>query len=142
MLVQKKVTGFPIHIVFPGDQLHGPITKDNLVATLPSWGEYFEVSLEIWVESYKKGWSELLRFTATQKDYGSAGDRIPAIFVNSAGHIHVTSQVGSNGNYKTNVNIKLKTWIKVDIKQYPDKNDKVILHFVIWIVLFIFLGNI
>ena len=105
-----------------------PVTKDNLVATLPSWGEYFEVSLQIWVESHKPGVSELLRFTTTEKDCCSAGDRIPAIFVNSAGYIHVTSQVGTNGNYYQNVNIKLKTWTKVQIKQYPDENGKVILH--------------
>ena len=109
------------------------ITKDNLVTTLPSWGEYFEVSLQIWVESFSPtGWSELLRFTASEKDDYSdwkAGARIPAIFVNSAGYIAVRSQVGSNGNFATNVNIKLNTWIRLDIKQYPDKNKKVILHF-------------
>ena len=109
------------------------VTKDNLVATLPSWGEFFEVSLQIWVKSYKQGWSELLRFTGSEtNDYNDwkAGSRIPAIFVNSAGYIHVTSQVGTNGNFATNINIKLKTWIKVDIKQYPE-NGKVILHLVI-----------
>ena len=85
------------------------------------------VSLKIWVESFSgNSWSELLRFTATENNCCSAGDRIPAIFVNSAGYIHVTSQVGSNGNFAKNVNIKLKTWIKVDIKQYPE-NGKVIL---------------
>ena len=110
------------------------VTKDNLVATLPSWGQYFEVSLKIWVESFsgnKDGWSELLRFTASEKDNWNewkAGARIPAIFVNSAGYIHVASQVGTNGNYVKNVNIKLKTWTKVQIKQYPDENGKVILH--------------
>jgi len=103
-----------------------PVTKDNLVATLPSWGEYFEVSLQIWVESHKPGVSELLRFTSTDKDCCSVGDRIPAIFVHSDGYIHVTSQVGTNGNYYKNFNIKLKTWIKVDIKQYPDGNGKAI----------------
>ena len=104
------------------------ISKDNLVETLPSWGKYFEVSLKIWVESFSgnnDGWSELLRFTATENDWGSAGDRIPAIFVNSAGYIHLTSQVGTNGNFYRNADIKLKTWIKVEIKQYP-KNGKVI----------------
>ena len=118
------------------------VTKDNLVTTLSSWGEYFEVSLQIWVGSYGKSWSELLRFTATEKDCCAAGDRIPAIFVNSAGYIHVTSQVGSNGNLATNVNIKLKTWIKVVIKQYPE-NGKVILHFNSMIFdSSIFLGNL
>ena len=107
------------------------VTKDNLVATLPSWGEYFEVSLQILVESFspsnKYGFSELLRFTVSEKDdYNDwkAGSRIPAIFVNSAGFIHVTSQVGTNGNFHKNVDLKLKTWIKIEIKQYP-KNGKV-----------------
>ena len=109
------------------------ITKNNLVATLPSWGEYFEVSLQIWVGSSpdpKDGWTELLRFTTTEKDCCSVGDRIPAIFVYSDGYIHVTSQVGTNKNFATNVNIKLKTWIKVDIKQYPE-NGKVIIDYVV-----------
>ena len=104
------------------------VTKDNLVETLPTWGKYFEVSLKIWVESFSgnnDGWSELLRFTATENDCCFAGDRIPAIFVNSAGYIHLTSQVGTNGNFYRNADIKLKTWIKVEIKQYP-KNGKVI----------------
>mgnify|MGYP001441944067 FL=1 len=104
------------------------VTKNNLVATLPSWGEYFEISLKLWVESFtvtRNSWSELLRFTATENNCCSDGDRIPAIFVNSAGFITVTSQVGSNGNFAKNVNIKLKTWLKVGIKQYPE-NGKVI----------------
>ena len=104
------------------------VTKNNLVATLPRWGEYFDVSLKIWVDSFsvtKNSWSELLRFTATEGNCCSAGDRIPAIFVNSAGYIHVTSQVGGNGNFYKNINIKLKTWIKVGIKQYLE-NGKVI----------------
>ena len=66
------------------------------------------------------GWTELLRFTATEKNCCSAGDRIPAIFVHSNGYIHVTSQVGTNGNFYQDVNIQLKTWIKVDIRQYPE----------------------
>ena len=103
------------------------ISKDNLVETLPSWGKYFEVSLKIWVESFSgnnDGWSELLRFTATENDCCFAGDRILAIFIHSAGHIYFTSQVGTNGNFHKNVDLKLKTWIKVEIKQYP-KNGKV-----------------
>ena len=104
------------------------ITKDNLVATLPSWGDQFDVSLELWIESFtpsnSNGWSELLRFTATNKNHGSAGDRIPAIFANKAGFIHVTSQVGTNGNAYKNFNIKTKTWTKVEIKQYKE-NGKV-----------------
>ena len=96
--------------------------------TLPSWGKYFEVSLNIWVDSFsgnEDGWSELLRFTATGKDCCSSGDRIPALFVNSDGYIHLTSQVGTDGNFYKNVYVKLKKWIKLEIKQYPAENGKV-----------------
>ena len=100
------------------------VTKDNLIETLPSWGKYFEISLKIWVESFGDGWSELLRFTATENDCCSAGDRIPGIFVYSDGNLYFTSQVGTNGNFFKNVNVKLKTWIEIEIKQYPE-NEKV-----------------
>ena len=103
------------------------ITKDNLVATLPSWGDQFDVSLELWIESFtpsnSNGWSELLRFTATNKDMGSAGDLIPAIFAHKDGYIHVTSQVGTNGNAHKNFNIKTQTWTKVEIKQYQENGE-------------------
>ena len=99
------------------------ITKDNFFATLPSWGDYFDISMELWIESYSggnsDGWSELLRFTATDKDCCSAGDRIPAIFAHRDGYIHVTSQVGNANAYK-NFNIPTQTWTKVEIKQYQE----------------------
>ena len=101
------------------------ITKDNLLATLPSWGDYFDISMELWIESFNtNSYTELLRFTATNKDCCSAGDRIPAILAHKSGIIHVTSQVGTNGNAYKNFNIKTKTWTKVEIKQYKE-NGKV-----------------
>ena len=103
------------------------IRKDNLVATLPSWGDYFEVSLQIWIETFEQdnSWTELFRFTTTEKDCCSAGDRIPALFVNGIGYITVSSQVGSDGNYHKSFNIIQQTWTKVQIKQYPE-NGKVL----------------
>ena len=117
------IEGFPNKL---SDFMH--VTKDYLVDILPSWGKYFEVSLNIWVDSFggnEDGWSELLRFTATGNDCCSAGDRIPALFVQSDGYIHLTGQVGTNGNFFKNVYIKLKKWIKLKIKQYPAENGKV-----------------
>ena len=100
------------------------ITKGNLVATLPNWGDYFDISMELWIESYSggntDGYTELLRFTATNKDFGSAGDRIPAIFANKNGNIYVVSQVGTNANTFKNFNIPTQTWTKVEIKQYQE----------------------
>ena len=102
------------------------LRKDNLVATLSSWGDYFEVSLQLWIESFAqtRSWTEVFRFTVTEKDCCSAGDRIPALFVNRIGYISVSSQVGSNGDYVGHIYIKPKTWTMVQIKQYRE-NGKV-----------------
>ena len=103
------------------------ITKDNLVATLPQWGNHFDISLELWIESFtstnKHGWSEILRFTSTNNNCCSAGDRIPAIFANKNGFIHVTSQIGTNGNAAFNFRVKTKTWTKVEMKQYQENGE-------------------
>ena len=103
------------------------VSKDNLLEILPKWGEYFEASLQMWVESFSGPnigeWSEFLRFTSTENDSGSPGDRIPAIFVNKGGYIGVRSQVGENTNFAKNINIQAKVWIKVEVKQYPENGE-------------------
>ena len=105
--------------------LDNELVTPNLVTILPSLGEYFEISLNIWVESFsasgvEHGWSELLRFTVTDNDHGSDGDRIPAIFINSAGFISVTF----DNYFWKSIYIKLRTWIKFVMKQYTE-NGKV-----------------
>ena len=106
---------------------YGFVTENNLLATVPEMGYYFTISLQMWIESYsggnKYGYSEFLRFTSTEKDCCSSGDRIPAIFVNKNGFIHVTSQVGTNGNFYRNFRLPSKQWIKIEIKQYPDNEQ-------------------
>ena len=98
------------------------------MATLTSWGYHFEVSLQLWIETFTSnngGWTELLIFTATKEYSLSAGDRIPAIFAHNDGYIGVRSQVGDNWNAAKNFFIKTQTWTKVEIKQYQE-NGKVI----------------
>ena len=121
-------------MILGGDDL---IREDNLVATLPSWGDYFEVSLQIWIESFAQtgDWTEVFRFTATEKDCCSAGDRIPALFVNKAGFIHASSQVGTDRDFHKSFYIEPKTWTMVQIKQYPE-NGKVIINLVFNLALF------
>ena len=95
----------------------------KLVATLPTWGKHFSVSFEMFVVAFHptRDWTEFLRFTSTGKSCCRAGDRIPAIFVNNKRKtILPASQVGNNGNYWFHKSIKAKTWIKVEIKQYPE----------------------
>ena len=123
----SEFVGDIIPIPCSGDKSE-PITANRLVATLPSMGPYFDVSLDIWVDNFqpnpKHDWSELIRFTATKVNCCNPGDRIPSILINKAGLIHVASQVGTVGDYFTTVHIKTKTWIKVEVKQYA-QNGKV-----------------
>ena len=103
------------------------VTGDNLLETLPRWDYSFEISFQLWIEEYaggnQYGFSELLRFTATEKHCCSSGDRIPAIFANKNGYIHVTSQVGENGNFNRNFRIPVKTWVKFVLKQYRENGQ-------------------
>ena len=123
----SEFVGDIIPIPCSGDKSE-PITANRLVATLPSMGPYFDVSLDIWVDNFQPNpnndWSELIRFTATKLNCCNPGDRIPSILINKAGLIHVASQVGTVGDYFTTVHIKTKTWIKVEVKQYA-QNGKV-----------------
>ena len=109
------------------------------MATLTSWGYLFEVSLQLWIETFSgpnnNGWTELLRFTATKENYGSAGDRIPAIFAHKDGYIGVRSQVGTNANAGKNINIKTKTWTKVEIKQYIENGEVYIINNILTILM-------
>ena len=92
-------------------------------------GHHFEISLQMWIESYNDGdiihgFSELLRFSATGQNCCSPGDRIPAIFTNKNGYVHVASHVGTNGNYHKDFRLPVKTWINIVVKQYLE-NEKV-----------------
>ena len=100
------------------------LTNDNLVATLPKWGEYFAIFFELWIDSFSGSeFFEIVRFTSTENNVGSPGDRIPAIFVNNQGYITVASQVGINASFAKNININVKAWIKLEIKQYKENGE-------------------
>ena len=110
------------------------------MTTLPSWGEDYEVSFQMWVESFSGpsnigGWSQILRFTTNDSDVDvdgwndePYGSRIPAVFVNSRGYMTWRTQLGNDKNFGLKPYIPAKTWIEVIIKQYAE-DDKVILLF-------------
>ena len=102
------------------------IMKNNLLATLPSWGPTYKVSFDLYIRSFDAEnlgggvWAELIRFTSTNNHGGSPGDRVPAVFTHkNLSIIHVVNQIGSNVNYATNVKLSEKTWYKVELVQYP-----------------------
>ena len=114
-----------------------PVTQDNLLATLPSWGPTYRVTLSLYINSFdgdnllRGKWAELLRFTSTDNNCCAMGDRVPAIFTNKGGFIQVASQLGDNGNRWRNVFLEEKTWYSLEILQFF-QNNKVsnILHII------------
>ena len=98
------------------------------MATLPNMGHHFEISLQMWIESYSN--SEFLRFTTTENDCCNPGDRIPYIRLYKNGYVHVACHVGENPNFWRNFNLPVKTWINIVVKQYPE-NGKVVQYIII-----------
>ena len=70
----------------------------------------------------------MLRFTSTDNECCNPGDRIPILFLNGfVEKFQFSFQVGDNDNYVSHSNkveLQLKTWTKIEIKQYSE-NEKV-----------------
>ena len=104
------------------------------MTTLSTMGPSYKISFELFVNSFtgvdlQHGtYAEVLRFTCTNQDCCSPGDRIPLVMTHKdsgdAGRITVTTQIGDNGNYYGLWNIRRKSWTSVEIEQYQ-QNGKV-----------------
>ena len=101
-----------------------PISQGNLVTTLPTWGPSYRITFELYINSFdganlkNRRLAELLRLTTTDGNCCRIGDRIPAIFTDKRGFIQVATQIGTHNNKLKNVNLKEKTWYRLDLMQY------------------------
>ena len=107
-----------------------PVGQNYLVATIPSWGPSYRVSLSFYVNSLLvdgmvSGYSELLSFTAS-KPWASIGFRIPAIFIGGDGRIGIGTQIGAEGNAWAMYPLAEKTWYHLELSQFSeDKKVKI-----------------
>ena len=98
------------------------------MATVPSWGPSFIVSLNLYINTFdgenlmQDKWAELLRFTSTDNNCCAIGDRIPAIFANKGGFIQVATQLWRKGNRWKNINLDVQTWYNIEMKQFSQNN--------------------
>ena len=97
----------------------------KLVAILPTWGPIFSLEFLVKVHSFKvprlqtHKWAEILRFTTSDKDCCSIGDRIPSVMTHIDNGIAVQTQIGDNGNhFHIFPNIVREEWQKIKIKQF------------------------
>ena len=79
--------------------------------------------LDIIVHSFGSGWSNILRFTSTDVDCCNIGHRVPAIFYNSDGYLHITNAIHQNGNKAIDYDIDLEKWYRIVLAQWKDYND-------------------
>ena len=93
------------------------VTKNNLISTIDTWGPEYRVAISVIVHSAGSEWSNILRFTNTGSDCCNIGDRLLAIFYNSGGFFHISSDVGENGNYVFDYNIELNKEYHIEIVQ-------------------------
>ena len=101
------------------------------MTTLSTMGPSYKISFELFVNSFtgvdlQHGtYAEVLRFTCTNQDCCSPGDRIPLVMTHKdsgdAGRITVTTQIGDNGNYYGLWNIKRRSWTSVETRLGVDK---------------------
>ena len=45
------------------------------------------------------------------------GDRIPAIFTNKHGYVHISMAIGNNGNTYKDLRLSEKRWYKIELEQ-------------------------
>ena len=102
------------------------VNQDKLVAELPEWGPTYQVSFEMKINSLPRGWGEVLRVTSTDNNHGGVGDRFPAFFINTAGFVHICTQIGSTINQCKNIDMNEGTWYELDLRQI-EENSKVFL---------------
>ena len=104
-----------------------PIGQGNLLATLPTWGPTFRLTLDLYIHSFagsglNNGFAELVRLTSTDNNCCAIGDRIPAIFTHKNGHLHIGTQIGSRGNQVKNVNLAKRKWHRLELVQYAESS--------------------
>ena len=100
------------------------VNQDKLVAELPEWGPTYQVSFEMKINSFPANWGEVLRVTSTDNNHGGVGDRFPAFFINTAGYVHICTQIGSTMNQCKNIDMNEGTWYELDLRQI-EENSKV-----------------
>merc|ERR1712142_1272513 len=97
--------------------------KDQLITVVPYMGKEYEVSFELYLNSYPTAdWTSVLHFTRSGNAH-SYGDRCPGVWLSGhANHyrlLHVASAVDGVTNMwiDTQKIYPLKTWIKIRISQ-------------------------
>ena len=93
--------------------------KNNLLATVPSWGKDWKVSFKLKLTgTIGNQYGSIIHFT-TGKNYQLYGSRVPAVWTNpSKTSLHICSAISGNRNKCFNTaSIKLNQFVNIRIEQ-------------------------
>ena len=94
--------------------------NDHLIATLPSWGPTYKVSLDLYVNSFPSGqpsWAEILRFSTSDQNCCYPGDWSPLLMLDGESRLLVCGGTTSRGNWCRRLEISSNKWYKVELEQ-------------------------
>ena len=105
-------------------EFHNPgeveLSRDNLVWTVPNWGDEIEIEFDVMVNSeISQDWSNVFHMIAIDKDNAQLGSRLPSFMVwNSAKKFEICFSVNGDENYPIYVEYQLNEWYHFQISQF------------------------
>ena len=97
--------------------------KNKVVNEFQNWGDEYLVEFDIAVANLPSSSTSVFRFTSTNGNGLSDGDRIPALFILKDGIFHFVTSVNNNPEYQLNVAFELGKMYHVTILQQKNKED-------------------
>ena len=92
------------------------IANGKIFKEFQNWGLLYKVEFDLTITNAGSGWTNVFHFTANV-DQGHYGDRIPALWIHSAGYFHISSSF-NGGNYYQNFDFELGKMYHIIIQQY------------------------
>ena len=84
------------------------IERDKLSQEYQNWGDEYSTEFDIVLTNLPNPeWLNVFRFTATNEDFGSHGDRTPTLFVNKAGYFAFRTTLNNEANHYKKIDFLL-----------------------------------
>ena len=92
--------------------------RSNLDSSDLTIGAEYSVSFKLFPTKFSPGWQNIIHFT-TGVNIGQLGSRVPAIFANGNGVLHICADVNGNTNYWWNSKpMPTNAWTEIQIRQF------------------------
>ena len=100
------------------------IQQNLLKESFQNWGASYSIEFDIVVNKLPSSqWTNVFRFTATNGNFGSHGDRIPALFVNNNGFFSFRTSLSNQGDFESNINFVIGEPYHVIIQHFNDSGQ-------------------